>query len=204
MADEPKKPVMNFGLKGKAKSRAQERAEAAAAKAAEIEARTGAPASSADRPPRKPHPDPQREKVLWGLERGYPMAIAAPLAGVVPGTVRFWMQRDEEFGAEVLRLEGERRAQGWDGLERAGEHWRREAWKLESAVPELRRNQDPKTEATRMLMQLIDELKLVMPKESHDHLLNGLDELARLRGGAVMAPPQALGASDVGGDKQTG
>ncbi len=196
-----KPAVSNFGLKGKAKSRAAERAEAAAIKAAEFDKRRRAPASSADRPPREPYPDAQVEQVLKNLEADYPMVIAAPMAGLAVNTLRYRAQQDPELGAVLMQVEGHRRARLWASVNEAGDLWRREAFKLERTVHELGPQRDVSSAVRQQWLQELDELQHVMPKESYGHLLDGLEELWAKRGGSAVATPQALGAGD-GGSEQ--
>ncbi len=194
-----KPPIMDFGLKGKAKSRAQERAEAAAKKAAEFDSRRRAPASSVDRPPREPYPDPQVEQVLRNLESDYPMVIAAPMAGIAVNTLRYRAERDPELGAVLMQVEGARRARLWDRVSEAGELWRRDAFQLERTVHELRPQQDLSTAVRQEWLRQLGELQEHMPKESYGHLLDGLEIVWSKPGGSAVAPSQAIGDGD-GGD----
>lgn len=161
---------------------------------------TRARASSAMAPlPQRPeHPNPVVEMVLQNLEAGLPLAIAAPRAGVDPHSVRRWAQRDPELATMIRMLEGDRRAKTWEGLDKAGEHWRREAWKLEKTVAEFRDKPDLSAAVQRALLQLLDQLEPLMPKQSYRDMLEAIDELDRLDSGSVVAAPEEVGAGKGG------
>lgn len=152
---------------------------------------------------REPHPNELCEMVLQALEQGYPLVIAANKGGVDGATVRAWARRDESFARALRIVEGQRRAVGWDALDKAGEHWRREAWKLEKTVPEFSDKRDVSAEVRARVLQLLDELAPLMSKGAYGELL---DAMARIDSGSAVAETQALGAGEAGdsGNRQAG
>ncbi len=147
---------------------------------------------------REAHPNELCEIVLQALEADYPLVIAANKAGVDGATVRAWARRDDNFARMLRVVEGQRRARGWDGLDKAGEHWRREAWKLEKTVPEFSESRDVGAQVRERLLRLFDELEPLMSRSAYGEFL---DAMAQLDSGSAVAAPQALGAGD-GGSKQ--